>query len=221
MSIAFVKLSGLPSERVLALVEPVLRAHRVEGVELVWRSDRHGWLLELTIERPDAKIPGEGITVDLCSEISRDLSAALDVSDLIGPRYRLEVGSPGVERALYRPEDYQRFQGQGVRIKLKRPYGALEETDAADATEGDGAAATPEPAPKTPWTGQRVLRGTLGGLDESGRVILETDQGTLSLDLGSVDNARLVFDWQAAVRGGGRPRSTGGGRKPRGVKRSK
>ena len=93
--------------------------------------------------------------------------------------------------------------------------------DAADATEGDGAAATPEPAPKTPWTGQRVLRGTLGGLDESGRVILETDQGTLSLDLGSVDNARLVFDWQAAVRGGGRPRSTGGGRKPRGVKRSK
>ncbi len=225
MSIAFVKLSGLSSERVLALVEPVLRAHRVEGVELVWRSDRHGWLLELTIERPDAKIPGEGITVDLCSEISRDLSAALDVSDLIGPRYRLEVGSPGVERALYRSEDYQRFQGLGARIKLKRPYGAPEEEiDSSGETDpgaSDGSAVAPEAAPKTPWTGQRVLRGTLGGLDEGGRVILETEQGTLSLDLGSVDSARLLFDWQAAVRGGGRPRSTGGGRKPRGVKRSK
>ena len=98
MSIAFIKLPGLDSEKILAIVEPVLRAHRVEGVELVWRSDQHGWLLELTVERPEAKITGQGITVDLCSEISRDISAALDLAEVIGPHYRLEVGSPGVER---------------------------------------------------------------------------------------------------------------------------
>lgn len=244
MSIAFVKLPGLPSERVLALVEPVLRAHRVDGVELVWRSDRHGWLLELTIEHPDAKIPGQGITVDLCSEISRDLSAALDVTDLIGPRYRLEVGSPGVERALYRPEDYRRFAGQPAKVKLKRPYGRPAEEDttadsptttgapvAADAgstrdAEAPVAESRPTPAAteevRTPWTGQRVLRGVLGGVAEDGCVVLETDQGTLSLELGSVESARLVFDWQAAVRGGGRSKgSPDNGHKARGAKRSK
>jgi len=67
----------------------------------VWRTDRSGWLLEVTVERPDSTIPGAGVTVDLCSEISRDLSAALDVADVIQQRYRLEVGSPGLERALY------------------------------------------------------------------------------------------------------------------------
>jgi ribosome maturation factor RimP len=241
MSIAFVKLPGLSSERVLSLVEPVLRAHRVEGVELVWRSDRHGWLLELTIEHPDAKIPGQGITVDLCSEISRDLSAALDVTDLIGPRYRLEVGSPGVERALYRAEDYRRFSGQPAKIKLKRPFGAPPEPEADAAPESPVAGseetppaegspaeapsltdAIPKEGAKTPWDGQRVLRGTLAGVAEDGRVVLETDQGTLSLELSSVESARLVFDWQAAVRGGGRPKgSPDSGNKARGAKRSK
>lgn len=249
MSIAFVKLPGLPSDRIVALVEPVLRAHRVEGVELVWRSDRHGWLLELTIEQPDATLPGQGITVDLCSEISRDLSAALDVSDLIGPRYRLEVGSPGVERALYRPDDYRRFAGQPVKIKLKRASaepaegaaaseeaseGARDQAAASEpssesaasqsATSDGGAPARSEAAPrgKTPWGPQRVLRGTLQGLDDGGRVVLETDQGTVSIELGSVENARLVFDWQSAVRGGSRSkRPSDSGSKARGAKRSK
>lgn len=218
MSIAFVKLPGLPSERILALVEPVLRAHRVEGVELMWRSDRQGWLLELTIEQPEATVTGTGITVDLCSEISRDLSAALDVSDLIGPRYRLEVGSPGVERALYRLDDYRRFRGQGVKVRLERPLGAPAEAGGQEHPAATGQ----QEASASPWAGQRVLRGVLGGVDDLGRVVLETDRGTLSLELGSIESARLVFDWQAAVRGGGRPRRPAESRhKARGVKRSK
>jgi len=78
MSIAHEKLAGLDRECVLGAVLPVLRAHRVEGVELVWRTDRGGWVLELTVERPDSRLPGAGVTIDLCSEISRDISAALD-----------------------------------------------------------------------------------------------------------------------------------------------
>ena len=67
--VAHERLPGLDRERVLAAVEPVLRAHGVEGVELVWRTDRSGWLLQLTIERPEARIPGEGVTIDLCTDV--------------------------------------------------------------------------------------------------------------------------------------------------------
>src|SRR5258705_8564413 len=112
MTIAHVKLPGLDRERVLAAVTPILAAHRVDGVELIFKTDRGGWVLELNIERPGERLPGAGITVDLCGEISRELSAALDVADCIPHRYRLEGGSPGVKRALYRRADYQRVSGQ-------------------------------------------------------------------------------------------------------------
>ncbi len=198
MSIAFIKLPGLNSEKIVSLVEPVLRAHRVEGVELVWRSDQHGWLLELTIERPEAKITGQGITVDLCSEISRDISAALDLAEAIGPSYRLEVGSPGVERSLYRLEDYQRFAGQGAKLKLVEMLGD-----------------------DSPWVGQRVLLGQLLGLDEQERVILETEKGVLSFSLSQIESAHLLFDWNKKPRVAGKGRRPSASGKSRADKRSK
>ena len=84
---------------------------------------RGGRVLELTIERPGTRARRRH-HLDLCAEISRDLSAALDVADCIPQRYRLEVGSPGVERALYRARDYERFAGQAARLKLKEPLRA-------------------------------------------------------------------------------------------------
>lgn len=168
------KLIGLDRERVLAAVEPVLSAHGVEGVELCWRTDRGGWLLELTIERPGSRSPGEGITLEVCTDVSRDLSAALDVADVMPTAYRLEVGSPGLDRRLYGGGDYARFSGQRAKVKL---------TEAID--------------------GQRVVEGTLHGLDDTGHVQLETDKGVLSLELGQIDTGRLVFDWSA---GKGKPK---------------
>ncbi len=198
MSIAFTKLPGLDSARVLGVVEPVLLAHHVDGVELIWRTDRGGWVLELTIEQPGSTMPGSGITVDLCSEISRDLSAALDVAEIIPQRYNLEVGSPGVERALYLQDDFRRFAGQLVKIKVTEPLaveGSLKE--------------------------QRVLRGTLAGLDEQDQVQIVTDQGPLSIARGNISTASLVFDWNRAMQQSGREkRPTGGGSKPRTNKRS-
>lgn len=167
--VAHQKLPGLDAERVLAVVEPVLRSHAVEGVELVWRTDQGGWLLELTIERPNTRVPGEGVTIDVCTDVSRDLSAALDVADVIKCAYRLEVGSPGLERALYVLNDYVRFAGQLAKLKLTAPVG-----------------------------GQRVVRGTLMGLNDKGEVELETDKGLQSFAFGSIESGRLVFDWNAA-----------------------
>lgn len=183
MPIAHLKLEGLDTARVLAAIEPVLAAHAVEGVELIWRTDRGERVLELTLERPDSRVPGAGITIELCSDISRDLSAALDVADVIHSHYRLEVGSPGLERALYSPSDFARFAGQLARLKLSEPL-----------------------------DGQYVLRGTLHGLDDAGRVLLETERGLVALDHTAIQSARLVFDWRSG--GSTKPRTSGRGRKP-------
>src|SRR5690606_18370122 len=111
---AHTKLSGLDQEKILALVEPVLSAHRVDGVELIWRGDREGRVLSLTIEKPGSKRTGDGITLDLCTEISRNLSAAFEETDVISGTYRLELGSPGVDRPLYLEDDYRLFAGQQI-----------------------------------------------------------------------------------------------------------
>lgn len=169
------KLHGLDRDGLLRVVDPVLRAHGVDAVELIWRTDGRGRVLVLTVERPGSRIPGEGITLELCAEISRDLSAALDVSDIIPQSYRLEVGSPGLERNLYSAEEYQRFAGQAARIKLKESI-----------------------------EGQRVHRGTLHGLDEDRNVLLDTERGVLRLDPESIESAHLVFDWNAHRSAAGR-----------------
>lgn len=198
MTIAFLKLPGLDSERVLAVVEPVLKAHRVDGVELVWRTDRGGMVLELTVEKPGSKQPGAGVTIDLCTELSRDLSAALDVADVISARYRLEVGSPGVERALYSEADYVRFAGQLCKIKLHAPL----------TQEG-------------PLRSQKVLKGTLFGVNEEKQVQLETELGSLVIEQDNISSARLVFDWNQAMQKSGRAqRPAGNSQKTRTNKRS-
>ncbi len=203
MTIAFTKLTGLDEARLLGVVEPILKAHRVDGVELIWRTGQKGMVLELTIEKPDTQTPGVGVTIDLCSEISRDLSAALDAGDIIGPRYTLEVGSPGVERSLYSLADCKRFAGQLCKIKLRQPL----------SLEG-------------PLKEQRVLRGTLFGLDEQEKVLVETEQGMLAVDWDNISNARLVFDWNRAMEQGGRSgrpaqgSQKAGQQKPRTNKRS-
>src|SRR5450432_4392628 len=168
MNVSYEKIPGLDRERLFAAVAPVLSAHGVKCVECVWRTDRGGWLLEISIERADARVPGQGVTVDLCAEISRDLSAALDVADCIPHRYTLEVGSPGVERALYVRRDYERFAGQAARLKLTAPR-----------------------------AGQAVIFGTLYGLDDQGAVLIETEQGELaSIDLDTIQSARILFQWK-------------------------
>lgn len=170
MQLGHESLRGLDRDRVIAAVEPVLRAHGVDAVELIWRTDGKGMVLYLTVERPGTSDPSAGITLDLCAEISRDLSAALDVTDVISARYRLEVGSPGVERPLYAQRDYVRFAGRQAKLKLKQPL--------AD--------------------GQRVLRGCLKGADAEGKVVVESDGQEHHLDVSDVETARLAFDWQAA-----------------------
>jgi ribosome maturation factor RimP len=175
MKIAHEKLTGLDRECVVNALAPVLGAHRVDCVELVWRSDRGERVLEVTVERPGSTEPGAGVTLELCSDISRDLSTALDVADCIQQRYRLEVGSPGLERALYGAEDFRRFHGHTARLKLKESV-----------------------------RGQYVLVGTLETLDDAGNVTLLVRDEPIAIALSNVDAARLVFEWRKGEARGGR-----------------
>lgn len=182
MQLGYASLKGLDRSRVISLVEPVLQAHGVDVVELIWRSDERGWVLYLTVERPGTTDPGAGITLDLCADISRDVSATLDVGDVMPGRYHLEVGSAGIERTLYSAADYGRFAGRIAKLKLK---------EARD--------------------GQRVFRGKLEGLDAEGRILLEADGRKLELSFEAIESGHLSFDWQTA-RAKGASSSGGRGR---------
>lgn len=77
-----------------------------------------GQTLQIMIERKD-RVP---VNVDDCANISRLLSAMLDVEDPLPGRYTLEVSSPGLDRPLVRIDDYVRFAGFEARIEMHRPY---------------------------------------------------------------------------------------------------
>jgi ribosome maturation factor RimP len=73
-------------------------------------------ILQVRVDRPDSR-PGQGITADDCAGISRSLERFLESSAMVGPRYVLEVSSPGIERPLRWPEHWRRFVGQLARVR--------------------------------------------------------------------------------------------------------
>ncbi len=79
------------------------------GCELVHVDYRQG-RLRVFLDRP------QGVTLDDCQTVSKQLSALLDVSEFGSSRYLLEVSSPGLDRELHGPKDYRRFSGQTVRV---------------------------------------------------------------------------------------------------------
>ncbi len=91
-----------------------------EGCELVhceYVHDGGRWILRLYIDRPD------GVGINECTAVSRQMSALLDVEDFIPHAYNLEVSSPGLDRSLNTPDDYQRFAGKPVHIRTNASVG--------------------------------------------------------------------------------------------------
>ena len=98
------------------------------GCELV-HAEFRGGTMRLTIDRPETP-DGErpGVTLADCEYVSKQVSAFLDVLDFGRERYLLEVSSPGLDRQLYRPKDYQRFVGSQVRVTFLEPDGGKKRT---------------------------------------------------------------------------------------------
>src|ERR1700761_3213194 len=98
------------------MIEPSLAAMGYRVVRVVVTSGRRA-TLQVMAERID-DLP---MTVDDCALISHSGSGLLDVADPIAEAYTLEISSPGIDRPLVRPEDYERFRGFEARIELAQP----------------------------------------------------------------------------------------------------
>ena len=140
------------------IIEPSLDAMGYRLVRVVTTAQR-GTTLQIMAERRD----DAGMTVDDCAEISRAVSALLDVADPIAEAYTLEVSSPGIDRPLVRPEDYDRYAGFEARIDLNRPL-----------------------------DGRKRFRGRILGRAED-HVRLATDAGEALVPFADIGRAKLVL----------------------------
>lgn len=174
-------LHGIDRPALERVIDPIVRAHGAELVDIEFKPERAGWVLRLLVERAGASerllsIREAAVNLELCAGISRDLSPALDVADLIPHPYHLEVSSPGVERPLRGERDYVRFSGAKAKLKL------VESLNPAEAALGGG------------QRGQRVVIGTLAGVAD-GRVRVVEGERTHEVPLAMVERARLVFEF--------------------------
>jgi ribosome maturation factor RimP len=167
------------ARRAHELIESVLSTSGLELVDV----QVGGGLVRVTVDRPG------GVDLDALSETTRAVSAALDHEDPIpGGRYTLEVTSPGVERPLRTPEQFQRFIGSQVSVKT-RPGTDGERRVAGRLAHADGAGV--------------VIAGV--GLPEDGRRLAYAD----------IERARTTFEWGPTDPGrGGRPGTRRGPHRP-------
>ena len=110
----FVTETGLAAQ-IAAIVEPRIEALGFRLVR-VHVTGRNGSTVQIMAERPDGRI-----TIGEIETISRDVSPALDVLDPISDKYHLEISSPGIDRPLVRPSDFESWAGQEARIELNQP----------------------------------------------------------------------------------------------------
>lgn len=104
-------------EQIRQLLDPILESMGLDLWDLEFQKQGPKWLLRVYIDREI----GGGVTLKDCEMVSRDLSAALDVEDIIPHAYTLEVSSPGLDRTLSKPEHFIRFAGSAIRIKTYQP----------------------------------------------------------------------------------------------------
>ena len=204
------------TEKLLRLAEPVCKGAGYELVDLVLAPSREGLVLRVFIDylplpvlpQPADAAPGgageagevrpavERSEVSLadCERLSRELGTALDVEDVIGPAYHLEVSSPGVDRPLRTLEHFRRFIGQEARLRL---YDGI---DGRRNFKGVLLAVTP-----TVGEGE-------GEGDDGATITMDVDGKQYELPFNDIESARLVPDWDAIMgkSAGKRPFGTSG-----------
>jgi ribosome maturation factor RimP len=158
------------------LTEPYVRDAGFDLIEVSSGRESTGWVVRLFIDSPSSS-SGASVTVshDDCARVSRDVSAALDVADIIKNAYQLEVSSPGLDRPLRREGDFARFVGQSARIRLGDGVGNV--------VAGEGGA------------GRRNFSGVIRAAKD-GRVEIECDGRSYQLPIDDIAKANLVPDWE-------------------------
>jgi ribosome maturation factor RimP len=98
-------------DQVKEVALPILDSMGIELVDLEFRKEGPDMILRLFIDKPG------GILLDDCSAVSRELSELLDVEEIVPCNYNLEVSSPGLNRPLTKPADYERYAGKLVKVR--------------------------------------------------------------------------------------------------------
>lgn len=139
-----------------ALLAPLVEGHGCElwGIEFLSQG-RHS-RLRVFIEKPD------GVGLEDCERISRDVSDLLDVEDVIPQAYTLEVSSPGMDRILFKPDQYRRSVGETVDVRLHFPF-----------------------------EGSKRVVGILAGLEDD-EIVVQAGEEEYVLPLENIQRARLV-----------------------------
>ncbi len=145
--------------RIEELIAPTLDGMGYALVRVQLSGGKGTPRLQVMAERGD----GKSMTVEDCASISRAISPVLDVADPIAGAYTLEVSSPGIDRPLVRPEDFDRFAGFEAKLESARPV-----------------------------DGRRRFRGRLHGTEE-GAVRIETEGTEYRVPLADVQKAQLVI----------------------------
>ncbi len=138
------------------LIEPAIEQLGYELSDLELKLGGGNGVVRVFIDKP------EGVDLSDCEIVSRQLSAVLDVEDSLPGHYRLEVSSPGLDRKLTKPEHFQRFLGETIRVKLRFPV-----------------------------AGRRNFRGTLRAADDE-KIEVEADGESHTLEIVMIESARLI-----------------------------
>lgn len=145
------------SQSIQDLIGPVVEAMGLDLVRIAFMGgDRQ--ILQVMAERPDGSM-----SVEDCSQLSRELSALLDVEDPISGNYTLEVSSPGIDRPLTRPVDFTRYAGFEAKVETSMAI-----------------------------NGQKRFRGRLEGL-EGDMVRMIAQEGAVEIPLNCILKAKLIL----------------------------
>jgi len=109
-------------DAVRAIANRVAESRGLEIFDVQFRREASGMVLRVQIDRPGpAATAEESVSIIDCTDVSRDMSAILDVEDVIPSEYTLEVSSPGLDRPLRHADDYRRFAGRLAKIVMREP----------------------------------------------------------------------------------------------------
>jgi ribosome maturation factor RimP len=154
-------------EQVRAVAARVAASHGLDLFDVQFRREASGMVLRVQIDRPGPAASAEdSVSVEDCAAVSRDLSAVLDVEDIVSTAYTLEVSSPGLDRPLRTADDYRRFAGRRAKLVMR---------EAVD--------------------GQTFFKGRLGGV-EDGRVVIDAEDRRRHLvPIGMITRANLEVEF--------------------------
>jgi ribosome maturation factor RimP len=154
-------------EQVRTLAGRVAAGYGLDIFDVQFRREAQGMVLRIRIDRPGPAATAEdSVSVEDCANVSRDLSAILDVEDVVPIAYTLEVSSPGLDRPLRGADDYARFAGRRAKLVLR------EQVD-----------------------GQGFFKGVLAGVEDGAVLIEADDRRRHRVPIGMISRANLEVEF--------------------------